>query len=137
MRLRFQRATLIQVLKYLVGGGAYFWSGYLAFAFLWSGLHWRLWWAKLAANCIGWSINFGLQRFWAFRASETPTQSVYTLARYIFITAVDFVLDYCIVAGLQHVGVTPYIGQFVSAGFMTVWNYYWYKYWVFRTGKES
>jgi hypothetical protein len=36
-----------------------------------------------------------------------------------------------IVASLKSVGLTPYLGQFVSSGFFTIWNYFWYRFWVF------
>jgi putative flippase GtrA len=42
-------------------------------------------------------------------------------------------MDYGIVAGLKAAGITPYIGQFISSGFFTVWNYFWYRFWVFPT----
>lgn len=115
----------------MISGGAYFWSGYVLFAYLWSGLHWSLWWAKLAANIFGWSVNFVLQRFWVFRSSGLKGHASEVTGRYIFITLVDFLLDYLIVAGLRVIGLTPYIGQFVSSGFFTVWNYLWYRFWVF------
>ncbi len=45
----------------------------------------------------------------------------------------DFALDYFIVYWLKGVGITPYIGQFISSGFFTVWKYLWYRLWVFPT----
>jgi putative flippase GtrA len=126
-----RRKLLIQLAEYLISGGAYFWSGYALFAFLWSGLGWSLWWAKLSANVFGWTVNFILQRYWVFRNPHLKGHMATVTGRYIFITLVNFLLDYVIVASLQVIGITPYIGQFVSAGFFTIWNYFWYKFWVF------
>jgi putative flippase GtrA len=53
------------------------------------------------------------------------------VGRYLFIESVGFVLDYLIIWGLQAVGITPYIGFFISAAFFSVWSFLWYKYWVF------
>lgn len=131
MSYRRNRKLLIQFVEYMISGGAYFWSGYALFAYLWSGLHWSLWWAKLSANIFGWTVNFILQRFWVFRSSHFKGHMSEVTGRYIFITLVDFVLDYFIVAGLRVIGITPYIGQFVSSGFFTIWNYLWYRFWVF------
>lgn len=131
------RYVAVQAGEYLVSGGVYFWSGYGMFALLWSGLGWQLWWAKLAANVFGWSVNYALQRFWVFGQNMSARRRVHVSQRYIGITLVDFLLDYLIVAGLRHVGVSPYIGQFVSAAFMTVWNYYWYRFWVFPERAQS
>lgn len=135
-----QRLELIRIAEYMVSGGAYFWSGYLAFALFYGfqtdsvsfeGLGWSLFWAKLAANLIGWTVNFVLQRYWVFKNPHLKGHLGDVTARYIALTLFDFVLDFFIVYGLAQIGISPYIGQFVSAGFFTVWNYFWYKYWVF------
>lgn len=126
-----QKRLVIQFVEYMISGGAYFWTGYLIFFAADKGLHLSLWWAKLAANIVGWTINYLLQRYWVFKNPQLKDHLAKTSARYIFITLVDFVLDYLIVAMLKSVGLTPYLGQFVSAGFFTIWNYFWYRFWVF------
>ena len=126
-----QRRLTIQAAEYLVSGGAYFWTGYGLFALLWSVLGWSLWWAKLGANLVGWTVNFSLQRYWVFRNPHLKDKLAKVTGRYVVITLVDFVMDYFIVYSLRQAGITPYIGQFVSAGFFTVWNYAWYRWWVF------
>jgi len=47
------------------------------------------------------------------------------------------VLDQGIVGGLREIGISPYIGQFVSSGFFTVWNWLWYSMWVFKKQKKT
>ncbi len=115
----------------MISGGAYFWSGYLVFFLIDKGLKGSFFWAKSVSTLIGWMVNYSLQRYWVFRNPELKKHQTQVTSRYIFITLVDFVLDYFIVYGLKLWGITPYIGQFVSSGFFTVWNYLWYKYWVF------
>src|SRR5260221_2397688 len=126
-----QRREVTRFVEYIISGGAYFWSGYAMFFALDKGLHWSLWWAKLSANVFGWTINYLLQRYWVFNNPSLAKHKTKVTGRYIFITLVDFMMDYLIVAGLKSIGITPYIGQFVSSGFFTVWNYLWYKFWVF------
>ena len=121
-----------RITEYFISGGAYFWVGYLVFFGLDKGLGLSLWWAKLSANVTGWLVNYGLQRYWVFNNPKLKKHQTQVTGRYVVITLVDFVLDYFIVAGLKSIGVTPYIGQFASSGFFTVWNYIWYKYWVFN-----
>ncbi len=117
--------------KYMLGGGVYFWSGYGIFALGYSVLHvWWLW-AKIAADLVGWTLNYLVQRFYAFPGSHPRMSEMQHVQRYIFIESVGFVLDYAIIAVLKVVGVSPYIGFFISAAFFTVWSYLWYKYWVF------
>lgn len=115
----------------MISGGAYFWTGYLVFFVCDKALGLSLWWSKLAANILGWLVNYMLQRYWVFKNPELKKHQTQVTGRYAVITLVDFVLDYFIIRGLKAIGITPYIGQFISSGFFTVWNYLWYKFWVF------
>ena len=125
------KRELVRIVEYLISGGAYFWSGYFTFFLFDHIFHTPFFWAKSTAMLLGWTVNFLLQRYWVFRNPGLAKHQAEVTSRYILITLVDFVLDYFIVWGLKQVGVTPYIGQFVSAGFFTFWNYLWYKLWVF------
>lgn len=118
----------------MAGGGLYFWSGYAIFALCYSGLHWYWLPAKIAADTVGWSLNYLVQRYWAF-ADGKRLREIEHLGRYLTIEVVGFVLDYLLIAGLYAIGITPYIGFFISAGFFTVWSYLWYKHWVFPRHK--
>ena len=126
-----QRREVTRIVEYMISGGAYFWTGYLVFFALDKGLHWSLWWVKLGSNISGWTVNYILQRYWVFKNPRLSKHQTEVTSRYIIITLVDFVLDYFIILGLKTAGLTPYIGQFVSSGFFTVWNYLWYRFWVF------
>jgi putative flippase GtrA len=125
------RRELVRITEYLVSGGLYFWTGYLIFFIADHYLGWNLFWAKMTANVVGWTVNYMLQIFWVFKNPALSKHRIEVSGKYMFITIVDFFLDYLIVWGLQVVGISPYIGQFLSAGFFTVWNYLWYKFWVF------
>ncbi|MBI1857232.1 GtrA family protein [Candidatus Saccharibacteria bacterium] len=126
-----QRIEITRITEYIVSGGAYFWSGYLMFFFIDKILDGSFFWAKSLSTLFGWTANYLLQRFWVFKNPGLKKHETEVTNRYIIITLMDFVLDYLIVYGLKVAGLTPYIGQFVSSGFFTVWNYLWYKYWVF------
>ena len=95
------------------------------------GLHWSWWQAKLLGDLVGWTLNYLVQRYWAFTSKSLSLHEMQHAARYVVLTAANFGIDYLIVGGLQAVGVTPYIGFFVSSGFFVLWNFLWYKYWVF------
>jgi putative flippase GtrA len=126
-----QRKEIKRITEYVISGGAYFWSGYLMFFVIDKGLKGSFFWAKSIATLTGWTVNYLLQRYWVFRNPELKKHQTEVTWRYTVITLTDFVIDYFIVYGLKVAGLTPYIGQFVSSGFFTVWNYLWYKYWVF------
>ena len=129
------RKTAIQFVKYMAGGGVYFWSGYAVFAGAYSGLKWSWLPAKILADAIGWTLNYLVQRYWAFNSDHLRLSEMQHVGRYIFIQSIGFVMDYMIIWGLNSVVITPYIGFFVSAAFFTVWSFLWYKYWVFPEGK--
>lgn len=128
---------LEQFAKYMAGGSLYFWVGYAVFAICYSALHIYWLWAKMAADAIGWSLNYLVQRYWAFSSDHLKLSEMQHLSRYIFIESIGFVMDYAIIAGLRSIGITPYIGFFISAGFFTVWSWFWYKYWVFPEQKKA
>lgn len=131
------RKNVVQFLKYQAGGSLYFWSGYGVFALAYSGLHWHWFWSKVMADIVGWSLNYFVQRYWAFNSGQLKLSEMQHVGRYIFIESVGFVLDYLIIAGLNAVGISPYIGFFIAASFFTVWSFFWYKYWVFPERARS
>lgn len=130
---RKSKKLLTQIFEYMVAGGAFFWSGYAAFAIFDGLFGWPLFIAKQLANIVGLSVNYVLEDQWVFKKKKTKTNyDKRRSGRYVIITIVNFGIDYLIVAGLKdYFNLTPYLGQFVSAGFFTVWNFVWYRYWVF------
>lgn len=126
-----------QFIKYMSGGSLYFWVGYGVFAIGYSVLHLWWLWAKIAADVIGWSLNYFVQRYWAFNSDHLKLSEMQHVKRYLFIEAIGFILDYAIIGGLKYIGITPYIGFFISAGFFSIWSFLWYKYWVFPFKREQ
>ena len=122
--------SIQQFAKYMAGGSLYFWSAYIIFAICYSGFHWNWFPAKIASDIVGWSLNYLVQRFWAF-SSQRHLSEIEHLGRYVSIESIGFILDYLIIGGLKAIGIRPYIGFFLSAGFFTVWSWLWYKFWVF------
>lgn len=120
-----------RITEYMISGGAFFWSGYIAFFVFDSLFHWTLLWATSLSYLIGWTVNFLLQRYWVFNNPKLKKQEMEVTGRYLTISVVNLAINYLILWALKQGGMTPYIGQFVSAGFFTVWNYFWYKWWVF------
>jgi putative flippase GtrA len=131
-----KQAKVIQFGRYMTGGVVYFWVGYAIFALCYSVFHWWWLWAKIAADLVGWTLNYLVQRYWAFASDHPKLSEMQHVARYLIIESVGFVLDYLIIWALNAVGITPYIGFFLSAGFFTIWSYLWYRYWVFPERKN-
>lgn len=119
-------------MAYAVGGGLYFVSGYIVFAICYSllGLEW--WVGKILGDIIGWTLNYLVQRYWAFNSKTLYKHEWRARLRYISFTAFNIFLDYLIVGALKEVGITPYAGMIFAAAFFTVWNYFGYRFWVFK-----
>jgi len=130
MKYKITKADSARFMKYLVGGSLFFWVSYGVFAICYSGLHWKWFPAKLLSDTIGWTINYFFQRFWAF-GDHISLGEMQHAARYISIESIGLVLDYFLIGGLYAIGITPYIGFFISGVFFTFWSFLWYKYWVF------
>jgi putative flippase GtrA len=129
--IRIDRRSALQFAEYWIGGNEFFFSGYITFTICYGVFHWRWWQAKLLADTIGWTLNYLVQRYWAFTNTSLKTHEAKNRWRYAALSIIDTVLDYAIVGGLVWLGLTPYLGLFVAAGFFTFWNYFWYRYWVF------
>jgi putative flippase GtrA len=130
---RKQRKELTRFAEYMVGGGVWFWSGYILIVLLDN--HIGLFWANFIGNIVGLSLNFLISRYWVFRTKRQTKLGVAT-TRYIVYTALNaFGLNYLILLSLRSIGIQPEFGQFIASAFFTVWNYVWYKTWVFK-GRE-
>ena len=129
MTKKYNKKIIARLGEYMVGGTLYFWVGYALFAFAYSALGWNWFWAKVLGDIVGRVVNYVVQRYWTF--SDTNKSESVHMERYVVITVASIVIDYAIVGGLKALGLSPYIGQLISAGFFTIWNYLWYKYWVF------
>ncbi|MEK9196423.1 MAG: GtrA family protein, partial [Patescibacteria group bacterium] len=131
------RREIIRFAEYMAAGGAQFWSGYIGFAILDKILGVTFWPAKILAYFIGATVNFFLERYWVFAQKKTSKKDVEKSAeKFYLLMFINFVLDLAIVGGLREMGISPYIGQFVSAGFFTVFNYLFFKIWVFAKKKK-
>ena len=140
-----QKNLVIHLAEYMLAGGAQFWTGYFWLLVADGSLHWSLWWAKLSANLVGLSISFVLQRNLTFSHTKQDSKLSQVSIRYFVVMGIDFVIDYFIVQ--YFVGLSALfslsrptalsIGQLVSAGFFTIWNYFWFKLWVFATPKPA
>jgi len=136
MKYKLVKSDTKRFAKYLVGGSIYFWVGYGTFAIFYSGVHWNWFWSKIVSDIIGWTSGYIVQRFWAF-SDQIHLSEMQHAGRYIFIESVGFVMDYLLIGGLVHFGISPYIGLFVSGLFFTFWSFLWYKYWVFPERRGS
>ncbi len=129
-----QRKELTRFAEYMIGGGVWFWSGYVIIVLLDDQI--GLFWANVLGQTVGLTLNFIIGRYWAFKTKK-PAKLGLATTRYVIYTALNaFGLNYLILLGLKNVGIDPAIGQFIASAFFTFWNYYWYKVYVFK-GSEK
>lgn len=128
------RKELTRIAEYMISGGAQFWSGYVAYAVFDLTFNMPEWPNLIVSYTIGVIVNFYLQRYWVFGKRHVSKKQLHSSAvKYYGLMFTNFLLNLAIVGGLYELaGVTPYIGQFVSAGFFTVYNYLLFKFWVFN-----
>lgn len=129
------KKELTRIIEYMISGGAWFWSGYVLIIVLDDVI--GLFLANLVGNGVGLTINFLLNRYWVFKGRRQTNLETAT-TRYVVYTGLNaFLLNYLILQGLKtYAGLGPEIGQFIASGFFTVWNYLWYKSWVFKGAEK-
>ncbi len=131
MSKKQRKRLIIQFAEYMVTGGVWFWSGYVLIVLLDGPL--GLFWANLIGNSVGITLNFILNRLWVFKTNNSNHLNE-TAGRYVIYTFLNaFLLNYLILYVLrERFGIDPAIGQFIASGFFTVWNFFWYRMWVFK-----
>ncbi|WP_181408429.1 GtrA family protein [Schumannella sp. 10F1B-5-1] len=123
-------------LRYLLVGGFCFLVDFALLALLKAVLGWPVWIATGVAFLVSFVVTYTLQRLVAFSA-DTPHGRA--LVRYAILVAINTVASSLIVAGLDTLldsaGFTQgwAIGKIVATAITTVWNYFAYRYWVFRS----
>lgn len=125
------RKLILQFIEYNIAGQAFFWSGYLVFFILYTLLSADFFVAKIIGNIVGLTVNYLIERYWVFARQGVQKRSRQEAERYWLLSAVNFFLDVILVWGLKEIGISPYIGNFISSYFFFFWNYLWYKFWVF------
>ena len=131
-KFKYSKADIKQIVQYSITGGAWFWSGYAMFALCFSVFGLDIISAKIISYTFGLIVNFLLERFWVFDSKSARKDLDQVTTKYVLLSLLNLAIDTSIVWSLAKMGISPFIGQFVSAGFFTVWNYIWYKLWVFK-----
>lgn len=131
-RALLSRAGIAQFMRYNVGGIAFFAVGYGVFVLLYGVFSWKWWAAKIVADLLGWITNYLVQRFWAFRHESRDHKEHKLLVRFSTVSLMNVPLDYALVGLLKFIGVTPFIGLWLSSLFFTFWKFVLYKHYVFR-----
>jgi len=89
-------------------------------------------WLPLATTLaygVAFTVNFSLNRLWAFSSSAAvPGQAT----RYIVLTGVNYLVTLLIVNGLAALGMSYLIAKVLATAIIAGINYFAYRNWVFR-----
>lgn len=129
---KLSRKGIVQFVFFSAGGTAFFIIGYATFTLLYGVWHWHWFPAKVVADTLGWAANFLIQYFLAFRDERKGTHPKVVTGKFTAISLVNLGIDYAIVAVLNWLGVSPFLGLIIASQFFTVWKWLWYKHWVFK-----
>jgi putative flippase GtrA len=129
---KLSRKGMVQFVFFNAGGLAFFVIGYATFTLLYGLFHWSWLPAKIVGDSLGWSANFAIQYFLAFRDERKGQHPRVVFGKFTAISLVNLAIDYGIVGGLKWLGISPIIGMIVASQFFNIWKWLWYKYWVFK-----
>lgn len=120
----------LQGLRYLLVGGLSF---IVDFGLLWifrELLDMYVWLASALAFAASFAVNFTLQKYFAFASS---TQKPFALWRYSALVVINLILTSALVQLFALTGVGWELGKIIVTLMMVIWNFFLYRYWVFRT----
>lgn len=127
-----RRQTLLEFLRLNIAGFVFFWSTYGLFFLFDKVLRWEEWIALAIASLLAHGIFFYLDKKWVFTDNAKQRKTHQELTRFFILMTINYFLNLGIVLGLSQFGISPYLGQFAGPFFFTFWNYFWFKWWVFK-----
>lgn len=122
----------IEFIKLQLAGNILFWGTYIGYAISDQVFHQPHIAAIAIASLVAHAIFFMVSRDWVFDRSgkRKPPRQIW---RFIVFMGLNYFINIGIIYSLEiYFGITPYVGQFISAFFFTAWNYIGLKFWVFE-----
>ena len=124
----------IEFLKLQLAGNILFWGTYVGFFVFHELLKIDQTSALVIASVIAHGFFFLADKEWVFADKTGRRKTSGEIGRFIIFMGINFFINIGIIQTLSIVyGITPYIGQFISAMFFVAWNFIGLKWWVFET----
>lgn len=138
---RTQKASLIEAaiefVKLQLAGNILFWGTYIGYFLLFELADWGYMEALVTASLVSHVLFFIVNKEWVFEDETGERKTGVEAVRFALFMGLNFFINLAIIGGLQeYFDITPYIGQFISAFFFTIWSFIGLKYWVFRDVKH-
>lgn len=137
-----QKKSLIKIaiefVKLQVAGNILFWGTYIGFFGLRELADWSTITALATASILAHILYFVADKEWVFSDKTGRRKTSDELSRFILFMGLNYFINLGIIAWLDsYFGITPYIGQFISGLFFTVWSFVGLRYWVFHEAKRQ
>lgn len=124
------RQNLVSVLLYGFVGGSAFVIDLGTLIFLRDVTAAPLPLATAVSLVAGLAASYTLQRFLTFRRNAVTWHSLW---KYGVLVTFNWVATTLIIHGIETAGVSYVVGKFGSTAVITCWNYFIYRFWIFRS----
>jgi len=131
-RLQLDELKQNRAVRFLTVGSLTFLCEYIVFYVLYVFLNWNLLLANSLSFAVGLSMSFMLNRLWAFKKQDYQRKVHHQAAIYIVLALSNLVINNLIVTGLKALGLDPRIGKIFAIATIAVWNFFAYKYVIFK-----
>jgi putative flippase GtrA len=127
------RSNVVSVLLYGFVGGSAFVIDLGTLIFLRDVTSAPLPLATAVSLVAGLAASYTLQRFLTFRRNTVTWHSLW---KYGVLVTFNWVATTAIIHGIETAGVSYVVGKFGSTAVITCWNYFIYRFWIFRSAPE-
>lgn len=137
-----RRKVLVQgaweFVKLQIAGNIPFWGTYLLFALLDKIFFVETTPALLVSTIAAYSVFFIVNDIWVFNRNRNRRRKTTEIWRFIVFMSITALITFNItIQLLEQFGISPYIGQFISAGISMTWTFVGLKFWVFAAPKRK
>jgi len=121
-----------EFIKLQLAGNIPFWGTYLLFTGLDKFFYANYFQALLVSTVAANTLFFVIDDRWVFNHSRKKRKTTTEIWRFVVFMSFSALLTFDITWQLyQYAHISVYIGQFISAGFSTLWTFTGLKFWVF------
>lgn len=128
--------NIIQFVKLQLASNVLFWGTYVGYAIGDKLVRAESWKAIAVASILAHVLFFAINKKWVFNTKVGQAKTRVEMLRFLLFMGLNFFINIGIVLAFEkYLNISPYISQFIAAGFFTVWNWAGLKFWVFRHAK--
>lgn len=140
--LKKRRKGLIQgsfeFIKLQIAGNIPFWGTYALFALFDKTFGIKTQTALLVATILAYFAFFIVSDVWVFNKTRGQRNKSTVMTRFIIFMSITALLTFNITIQLKELfGISPYIGQFISAALSITWTFIGFKFWVFAPARQK